>query len=788
MSQRGARGSTAVMMRAALIGGLLLGAATARAANGDASDDAETITVTAQKRAEDIQQVPISITALDAAKLTQANVRTVQDLGRMAPNLQVTRGPQSAFLRLSVRGIGAVSNTTIEPSVALFVDGLYVPRAGAMVGALLDMEGVEILRGPQGTLFGRNASVGAIALRTATPKPELSAAITGEVGNADRYRLSGHFNLPLGEGRALRLAGLAQWFDGYWRNRLDGKRYGGTDDVAFRGSYRAESDRLEWIVRADVARINGDGYSNVDFDPGSVSAAQLAAFRQRLGGQLPDTDLDDRRLNQLVTAKLHDRQWGLSSTLSLDLDAGTVRLIDGYRDWSNRQLDGDVIYTPQPILSRVGRYRSKSQNHELQFLSPSRQWLDGHLDLVGGLYYFDEDYRLTELLRAREQSCVILLPAALRTPCTQYIARNPNQDSTDQQVDQSVHSYAGYGQATWHFSDQWRLTLGGRYTRDRKSGRYDQRIANPFVGSLRAAEALDLPKIDDGRFTWRASLNWSPAPTALVFANLSTGYKSAGYNSGAGAQPLSTFDAAGRLIATQRSVKRETSRNAELGAKTAWLGGALTANLTLYRMTIAGYQDRAFDGTNFSVRNAGKLRQQGFEAELAAAPVPSLRLSGAIAYLDSEFLDYPNAAGLPGIGGTQDLKDRPATYSPKWSGRIAAAWSDDLGSSGLGFTIATNLAFVSKQYQGLITDANPQTIQPGYALLGARITLRGPDDRWSIALFGNNLTDKRYSVGNFYQILDAAFGLRNGVFPGSSAVRVNRADPRSYGLSATTSF
>lgn len=782
-------GSASAVIRAGITGVLAFGlAAGARAQSpGDDSAAGDIILVTAQKRPEAIQAVPISIAALDSAKLIGSNVRTLQDLGRIIPNLQINRGVQSAFHRLTIRGIGAASNTTIEPSVAAFVDGVYVPRAGAIVGAMLDIEAIEVLRGPQGTLFGRNASVGALTLRSIAPGPELSAAMTAEVGNADRYKLHGHFNLPLGGGSSFRLAGMAQWFGGYWRNRLDGKQYGGGDEIAMRGSYRLASDSLEWIIRFDYARTVGDGASNVDLDPTSVSAAQLEAFRLRVGGTLPDTNLRDRVMNQSVTADLNDRQWGLSSTLSLDLGGGSVRLIDSYRDWRNEQLDGDLIFTPAPILSRRGRFGSKSHNHELQYISPRGEWLGGRLDLVGGLYYFGEDYGLVETLRAREQSCNIVIPVPQRAACNAFIARFSGADSADQRVTQKADSYSGYGQLNWHVADRWTLTLGGRFTVDRKSGRYTQIVPNPFVSALRAPEALTLPKIRDERFTYRVGVDYHPNRAMLVFGSYSTGYKSAGYNSGGGAQPLSTFDAAGNLLSTRRAFDRETTENIELGAKTSWLDGRLIANLTLYRMTIKGYQDRAFDGVSFSVFNAGKLRQQGFEYDMTLIPAKRLRLIASLAWLDSAFLRYPNAPGLPGFGGTHDLKGRPATYSPRWSGRFAVEYGGDLGG-GHGWAISTNLAFTSKQFYGLITDANPQTIQKGYRLLGARFTVSGPDDRWSIALFGNNLANSHHSAGNFYQVLDASFGLRNGVFPGSSAVRVNRADPRSYGISATFSL
>lgn len=783
-------------------------AATAEGQNqaGSATTDDNVIMVTAQKRAENVQQVPISIAAFSGEDMLKANVASAQDIGRVATNVQVNKGVQSSFLRLNVRGIGSASNTTIEPSVAVFVDGIYVPRPGAIVGSMLDMQSVEVLRGPQGTLFGRNASVGAFSLHSATPEDDFSARVTGEIGNGDRYKLDGYVNVPINENHAIRVAGMGQWFGGYWKNALDGKQYGGTDDIAVRGTYEGHFGDFEWIVRGDYSEIKGDGFANVDFDANSVSPAQLAALRTRLGGQLPDTNLNDRILNQYVTADLDDQQWGISSTMSYDMDGSTLRFIASYRDWQSDQLDGDIIFTPVPIVSRVGNFGSESQNYELQFLSPAREWADGHLDLVAGLYYFTEDYSLSEKFQMNSQYCNALVAAGPgRNACNAFLAATGGVDATDQQVRQTVDSYAAYGQLTWHFTDQFDLTLGGRYTKDKKEGTYSQ-LSSLFTRALRAPEALTFPGIDDDRFTYRISLNYKPTPDLLLFGNLSTGYKSAGYNSGGSQVPLSTFDANGNLISTQRVFDRETTTNYELGAKSQWLDGTLTANITFYRMDIDGYQDRTFNGISFNVINAGKLRQQGFEFDTTISPIPDFRVTASLAYLDSEFRNYPNGTGLPGcapagtpaavppvcaaagLGATQDLKGKPNTFSPEFSGRVAFDWTNDLGNSGMTLDLNANLSWVSDQFYGLVTDANPQTIQDGYYLLGARVTLNGADNRWSVAIFGNNLTNTQYSNGNLYQVLDGPLDLRNGVFPGSTAVRVLHADPRTYGASATFRF
>ncbi len=755
------------------------------AADAPAGDETE-IVVTAQKRSENVQDVPISIAAFSGDTLEKNNVVNLEGLTKVTPNLSVAKGAQTSYVRLAIRGIGAASNTTVEPSVAVFLDGAYVPRVGAVISSMLDMESVEVLRGPQGTLFGRNASVGAVSFHTARPKlGDFSGEVTGEIGNGDRYKLTGFVNVPVGENSAFRLAGSQQWFKGYWHNELDDKQVGGTDDTILRGSFRTETGPIEWIVRADYAKISGDGATNIDFDRNSVNDAQFAFLSAFLGA--PDTDLNDNDMNQFLTADVDDKQWGINSNLSFDVGGGsTIRLINNYRDWDNEQLDGDVIFTPARILSRTGLFDSKSQNHELQFISPTEQWLDGRLDLVAGLYYFHEKYEQGENLHMNDQFCDKLVrpvgsPGNLLCHAQLNAAGGVQiENATVQEVHQTVDSYAAYAQANFHFTDQFFATVGGRYSKDEKEGTYDQ-FTNPFLATVRAAEHETLPDISDSKFTYRLGLNYEPNEDLLFFATYSTGYKSAGYNSGAGAPALN---------GPRRVFDRETTENWELGAKTSWWDRKLTANLTFYRMNIQGFQDRAFDGTSFTVRNAGNLRHQGFEFDGVVKPLRGLSLFASLAYLDSEFTEYDNAAGLPGLppGTTQDLEGKPATFAPDWSGRVGFDWTGDIGSGGMTYGMTSNLSFVSEQFGGLVNDANPQTLIDGYALLGARATLNGADDRWSVSLFGNNLLNKQYEAGNLYQFLGGPLGLNNGVFAGSTAVRRLHADPRTYGVSGTFRF
>lgn len=748
----------------------------------DAADEAvgTEIVVTAQKRSENVQDVPISIAAFSGETLHDSNVLDVRDLSRIVPNFTAFRSTQAANVRLNIRGIGAASNTATEPSVASFIDGVYVARPGAILTNFLDIEAVEVLRGPQGTLQGRNASVGALSLRTTAPKSDLSAQAEAEAGSFGRYKFTGIVNVPLSDRVAVRAAGVMQSTNGIWKNTVDGRTYGAQDDYAGRLSVKADiTPDLTWIVRADYARSTGDGFVNSELMAGSISAAQLTGLNARLasfGAAAPDTDLTNRLVSMRVNADMKNEQWGVTSDLSLAAGDYTVRLLSGYRDWRNTQTDGDTLSLSLAISTRHGDFVSKAHSEELQLISPE-DLLDGRLNFVAGLYYYTEDYAIGENLDLDSQYCNVLVAnVTQRTACNGVLAAGGGSNATDLNFTQLVSSYAGYAQATYELVKSLNLTLGGRWTRDEKDGRFTQLVNTPFAATLRSAEDVSLT-FADSRFTWRASLNWKPSEDALLFANYSTGYKSGGFNSGGGTPALGQ----------RRLFANETVQNYELGAKTSWLDGQLTLNATAFRMDIAGFQDRSFDGLSFVVRNAGNLRQQGVELDAAMRPSRNFAVTAALAYLDSKFTDYKAASGLPGIGGTRDITGTPNAFSPKWQGTMGLKWSGDLGKSGLRWTLSPSLSFISDHYQNL-NDANLQNIQDGYVTAQARLAISGPDDRWTLAVFGNNLTNETYCQARFYQTLGAALGLNNGVFPGSGAVRCQVADPRSYGVSGFFRF
>lgn len=748
------------------------------------------IVVTAQPRAGNSRPIPLAMTFIPASELERAHVQSIFDIARVTPGLQVRMGAITSSVQMNIRGLGAAANTAIEPSVATFIDGVYVPRGGSVVATFLDLAGGEVLRGPQGTLFGRNASVGALSLFTAQPQPDAGAQFSQEIGNGNRFSMGGVVNLPLGEGTAIRVAGLSQLFGGYWHNRLDGKRYGGKDEAAMRGSFKFARGPVEWILRADYARAAGDGFVGSDLDSTSISSGQLGNLRTILGGQLPDANLHDTTVNQVVTARLVDEQWGGSSRVSLALGSSQLLLVSGYRHWQNNQTDGDSALMPISLLSRGSAHNSRSTSQELQYTSPGRQWLGGRLDVVAGLYFSSDEFEIGEKLYLGSQACNLLLSVANGSSdaCNGLLAAGNGNEATDQKFRQTTTSLAAYGQANVYLTGRLSASFGARWTRDTKRGSYDQRVGNPFAIALRAPETLQLPEVRGSNVSATLRFNYTPTARSLIFAGYSTGYKSGGYNSGGGGVSLSSFDAAGALIATRRTFRAETVTDMHVGVKVAPSHTGVSGSLVFYRMDVHDYQDRAVLGTTFLLGNSGDLRQQGIELEGHYSPFPKFKVLGSLSYLDSRFLSFPNAPGLPGLGGVQDLAGKRARFSPKWSGMLTAIWQDRLGGTGMGWELSANATFASAQYLGSATDANPQSIEPGYALLGARFSVEGLDHRWTASLFTDNLTNRRYAHFNANQVFDGLFGLRNGIFPGSTAIRKLSANPRTYGIAVKFRF
>lgn len=728
------------------------------------------IIVMAQKRNERAQDVPISLTVISEEQLEQANISNVLDLVKVTPSFTARRQGQASNTTMTIRGIGSGGNSAVEPSVGAYVDGVYIARPGPLLGSLNDVSSVEVLRGPQGTLFGRNASVGAVSFRTTTPGDEFSGQIQGSAGSFNHYTLSGRVNLPLAETVAARVSMLYDTSDGFGRSVLTGERVGGLKTIAVRSAFRFDiTPNLEWVVRGDFQRLTGDGNAVITVVEDSVTPTFAANLARNLNGEVPILDnTGTRSLRQLTDGRLIDRHYGGSSDLKFEFGDGySVRLLSAARKWTNDQVDRGTPLVPRDLFGRKAGFSSSSHSEELQFLTP----VDRPLSAVMGLYYFRERYTIGTSTFFGDDYCNIFIRntrPALLAGCL----AGPQDLASDSEFNQLTKSYAAYGQATYKITPEWEVTSGLRWTRDEKSATLMSANYNSAAALFNVPDNADMV-FKGSKLTYRLSTNYKPTPDVMLFATYATGYKSGGFDDGTGAA----------LGSAQRIYRPELVKDYEIGIKSQWLDRKLTANLTLFRMDISDFQLRSYNGSAFSVRNAGSIRQEGAEFELSVRPAEGLTLGVSGTRLRSKYTDFQNAPNLPGLGGTQDFTGR-SSGAPKWSGSANMSYQRDI-SADWGLNFSSNLQFTSRTNVGSARDLNPDGYQQGYGLLGARLALFSIDEKLEFAVSGDNLTDQRYCISINSQVFGGLLGV---VSNGKGMVRCVLGETRSFKVSARMKF
>jgi iron complex outermembrane receptor protein len=757
-----------------------------------ADNTIETVTVTAEKRTENVQTVPLSIVAVSGQTLADAGVQNATQLGKVVPNLQITTVAQSAGVIVRVRGFGAGSNAAIDPDVAPYIDTAYIPHPGAILSSFLDVSTVEVLRGPQGTLFGRNAAMGAISITTNAPDLEKqSYEASAEIGTYGWFQGEGIVNVPVSDDAAVRVAGLAGHTNGYFHDVFDGKNYGERDQFVGRisGKWDITND-LTWTLRLDGANQNGDGLNPAQVDIHSASAAQITHFAAilKVFGATPPTftyppsfTLNERRDNP----KLVDSQWGITSDLSWNANPDLqVRLVNSYRDWNDRQTDGDVVFTTLDLLNRHQSFSSNSQSHELQFITPKDAFLDGKLGFTAGLYYYSENYDLEEVLDLGSQFCPVATagkPPAVLALCN----AKPHISATQAPFTQQSESYAVYAQANYAILPNLELNLGARQTWDNKSGTYQQIVLNPVAAALRAPEGPDALKFKDSRPSWLANLSWHVTDTVMAFATYATGYKSGGFNSAPGAVALTP---------TTRKFASETSDDIELGVKSLLWDGRLLLNANLFNTEMHNFQDRSFNGLGFVIRNSGSVRSRGVETEGQVRALDNLNLDFGLAYLDGIYTNNKHAPPFDGCSPliitpacplTQDLSGKVLPFAAKWQGNAGFELNSDPLFGGFTATFAMKENFTSS-YQAENTDS-PQSIVAGFGTTDARLSLYSPNNGWQLDLTGSNIFNKHYFTEFFPQTIAANLGLNNTT-TGATVFRGFLGDPATVRLKLSVHF
>ncbi len=734
----------------------------------------DVMTVTAQKREQNVQEVPISVSAYSGEFLEDSGAQTLQDIALYSPNFLLPSSSQLTNARIQIRGVGSVGNAGIEPSVGVFIDEVYYPRPGSILGNLLDVEAVEVLRGPQGTLFGRNTAAGALSVRTKDPSLNgNSAALTFGIGSQDAYNGSIVFNSVLSDRVAMRFAGQYSDHGGFGSNLLTNEEFGARDDLNLRGKVLFEaSEQLTLKLSADYSQINFDGQTVellADTIPSPVFGGTLGAL---FGAPARDAflaaseDPYDHDIYQDHRDFSDDSQWGLALHADYELASGhVIRSITSYRDWEASNF-GSSLRLPAQLFPRRQEFENQTFSQEVQLISPS----GGEFEYVLGAFYYDESYEIADNSDLGPQFCIPIVAGLAGAQAAQGCAAGQQVDASEVSFSQDLTSYALFGQGTWRPSEQWALTAGLRWTDEEKDAEFSSVINNPFITTLmiRSAEALPSTTLDDSQVTYFANASWFPTDDVMVFATYSTGYKGGGFNT-QGAFPA--------LTASQRVFDAENSENFELGIKSQFFDNTLQANVTAYRMDLQDYQDRAFDGISFITRNVGELRQQGVEADIVWAPIDQLTVNSGLSFLDSEFLDYQNASPLPG-GPVQDLTGGEAHFSPDVQGSMVVDWSDGIGANKEYF-IRGEMQYIGEQNVGANTNNNSQTIQDAYALFNARVGLAADDDKWRLTVWGKNLTEEGYCTSIFNQPFGGQLGGTSNL---QTPQRCVVGAPRTYGV------
>jgi iron complex outermembrane receptor protein len=628
--------------------------------------------------------------------------------------------------------------------------------------------------------------MGALLIRTTRPGDLFGGEVTASLGNYGRQRLSASVDLPVSETLQTRFSALAYKGDGFDRNDLTGKRIGRNDGVSLRGAVHYEvTPNLTWDLKGDYANLSGDGYNTVTVVSKTVTPASLATWLARLDpdgagpgvGVLPYTsDTLSRRVRQSTDGDLIDFQTGLASDLSLELANGyQLKLISGYRDWTNVQYQASLGAIPLELQRRTTNAASQNHSQELQLLSPDTL-MDNRLSFVAGLFYFEEAYDLGQNIDLAPGYCEVFIRNTSTAGRLTQCRMQAQVGASVWYFSQDTESVAAYTQATFKFTDKFDVTGGIRYSRDEKDGTF--RAITRNVTATQAAEVTNDLRLKDSQVTYRVNSTYRPAEDVMLFASFSTGFKSGGFDSA----PATTAPTG----AAGRTFLPETVKNYEFGVKSQLFDRRLTANITAFRSEINDLQFRTFDGLQFRTRNNGKVRQQGIEVDTMARPIPPLTLTLSGTYLDSEYLEFKGAPGLPGFGGAQDLTGERLPYSPKWQGAASGQYVGNLMGD-LTWMVRADMSFTTSNLLASAGDNNPDSYQAGYVTLGGRVAIRGPKERWSVALIGQNLTNKDFCTGIFTQPSNAAFGLNNTV-TGGTALRCTLNEPRQVSLELNAKF
>ncbi|MFK7978329.1 MAG: TonB-dependent receptor, partial [Halioglobus sp.] len=628
----------------------------------------EELVVTARKREQNLQAIGAGVSLLSGREIAQAQLRGADDLGNLIPalNVQASSGPSTSSF--NIRGIGTRTfSPGVEPSVSTMLDGVVMGRSGMAFFDLVDVERVEVLRGPQGTLYGKNASGGVIHVITADPAPELEGRVSATAIEEHEYRLNGTVSGPITDEVGYRLTGSIVDDGGYSRNLFEDTRVNGTENYNLRG-------KLLWNAREDVELLWVSDYSQNECEctllsiRGVLESPNQQNYLGQLSPVVPSASNQDVNNDQLTFSEIEAS--GHSLTLNWELENHVLTSISAYREWSSEGIvDLDNLPSNPIALSFPGPpYTDQEQfSQELRLASSPQDWGS----YVIGAYYFEQEVDTGSEVVAAILAPII--PPTLRVSSTNV----------------SIENLAVFGEVNFNITDSLELILGGRYTQD------DISYATKAVGTdnlVFPADGEAADSLDDSDFSEKIALQWSVDDQRMLYASYVAGYKGPAFDTS--------------LVARDTFVQPETSDAFEVGLKSTWLDGRLVLNIAAFYAEYTDFQaeasvDENFDDQlpgNFLVVNAGEVTTKGLEMEFISRPTDDWALTGGIAYTDGTIEDFPrgNCSGGQRFRGEcplgfQDLSGGELPYTPKWKLNLASFYTIARPNDPFDIVIGANL-------------------------------------------------------------------------------------------------
>lgn len=760
----------------------------AEAQQQDKAAGLERITVTSQKRVQSIQDVPTSIQAFTGASLEKNNIDNLLGMSESLPNVHITESSSSK--RIFVRGIGSGTNAGFEQSVAMYKDGIYLGRGHQAKFPFLDMQRIELIKGPQAVMFGKNATAGAFSMVTNSPTDENEGSISAEYGSDNERRINAVANFAINDDLAIRIAAFDESMDGYINNiardkdeassEASGVRFSAdwqlSDNVnaLFKwehASFDTKGSRYQYIVdetsRNEQVASDPANPGNVGYRSFLLSDASGLDYTSAVSGDQHPGGLDE---GNSTTSN--------NAVLQLTYDHGEYEFtsITTYSDYDWDALF-DADYSEVSLIKQDHIENFEQFTQEFRVSSPAGETFE----YVAGVFYMNSELSHPNDILLAASTLIPTLPPATSV-------------GTRALFEQDQESYSAFASLTWNVNNNWRANLGLRYQKEEKEVTSEQssyamfaegvpepvqQFVNTLVPGIAAAlSGAGMHEIeadrDESHLSPSISVQYLGFEDTMLFASAGIGYKAGGYdgsglNSSSGNQPdpESGFE-----------FDDEKATNIEFGIKSEPIKNVLEINATIFHTKYEDLQVSEFNGNAFVVKNAAETKVQGIEIDSRWAINDNWTLSANIALLDFEYESYTGAsptvrqAELRGQA-TQDLSGKTGAFAPDYSGNLALDYNTEIFS---GYPLSANLSVNFSDDYFLEQDLDPIAVQKAYEKVNFRLEVADKDDAWTVAFLVKNLTDEQtFSQANDVPVL-------------SYAHRFLSERPRSYHLQASYNF